>query len=221
MRKLILLACLLYPVLSPLIAQVNCEDYRVVSIYDLPPSPQFPGGNHLLLLLSLDKDHPNNIDNYANLYFINALGDTISIPTGPNSTLPRFASDTIPYVLQLNTLLSNQDFPINFQGHLVIEHSTLLQCQVPFSQAALNNRSASGEFQSSFYPNPCQDILNIESTLPIDRLCLINGTGQLIKVAQVEKSVFDFNMETFSAGQYLILLKFQNGSTLVKRILKQ
>jgi hypothetical protein len=108
----------------PTYGQVNCEDYRIVSIFDIPPTQQFPGGNYFLLLLTLDEDNLDNIDNYANLFFVDELGDTISIPSGPSSTLPRYASDTIPYILQLNTVSSNQDFPENFNGKLVIEHIT-------------------------------------------------------------------------------------------------
>ena len=119
MKKILLFGLFLFG-FSYSYAQEYCENFKIVSVIDFPPSPQTPGGNYFLLLLTVFEDNPSNSTIYTNLFFLDELGDTISIPTGPSSHLPVYTTDTIPYILELNTTSNNQDFPLDFNGQLIM-----------------------------------------------------------------------------------------------------
>ena len=204
----------------PTYGQVNCEDYRIVSIFDIPPTQQFPGGNYFLLLLTLDEDNLDNIDNYANLFFVDELGDTISIPSGPSSTLPRYASDTIPYILQLNTVSSNQDFPENFNGKLVIEHITQLICEVDYSNIALSTNNAYEDSEINIYPNPFVNYIRIESDKLIESVLLVGYDGKTVDKSYPKTYSHQINMEKISSGEYIIFLQFESGEAGIYKVIK-
>lgn len=204
----------------PTYGQVNCEDYRIVSIFDMPPTQQFPGGNYFLLLLTLDEDNLNNIDNYANLFFIDNLGDTISIPTGPSSTLPRYASDTIPYILQLNSANSNQDFPENFTGKLVIVHITQLICEVDYSNVFLSTNNANADFEVNIYPNPFVNFIRIESDKLIGSILVVGYDGKTVDKSYPKTYSHQINMESLSMGEYLVVIQFENGESGIYKVIK-
>ena len=205
---------------SPSYGQVNCDDYQIVSIFDMPSSPQTPGGNFFLLLLTLNQDNLSNIDNYADLFFIDALGDTISIPTGPSSTLPRYASDTIPYILELNTTAANQDFPSDFNGELVIVHITQLICEVDYSNISTGLGSMNANYQVTVYPNPCVDFLNIESEKRIDNIVILGSDGRKVETSYPDTYYHQMNLEELRKGVYLMLIQFENGEIGTERVIK-
>ena len=200
--------------------QEYCENFKIVSIYDIPPTPQTPGGNYFLVLLTIEEDNLMNFDIYANLFFVDALGDTISIPTGPSSTLPFYAVDTIPYILQLNSTSSNQDFPEEFNGELVIIHSSQPVCEVHYSNVPTSTNIIDEEVEINIYPNPFVDCIKIESKNRIDNILIFNSIGGIVESFYPELNSFDVNLGKLKSGGYFMAIKFENGETLVNKILK-
>lgn len=200
--------------------QEYCDNFKVVSIFDIPPAPQTPGGNYFLLLLTLEEDNLDNLDNYANLFFVHNSGDTISIPTGNNSTLPLYATDTIPYVLQLNTTSSNQDFPEDFTGKLVIIHSIQPVCEVNYSNVITSANTHIEIDEVKTYPIPFDDKLKIESSKNIERISIINNNGNNVGQYFPNLSYCEMNLERLSMGNYFMILQLSNGKTIVKKIMK-
>lgn len=201
-------------------AQVNCDDYKVVSIFDIPPTPQTPGGNYFLLLLTLDEDNLSNIDNYANLFFVDDLGDTISIPTGPSSTLPLYSSDTIPYILQLNSTSSNQDFPEEFNGKLVIIHATQLICEVDYSNMSTNTNNIREKFETNVYPNPFVGFIKVDSDKQIESIFIVSSDGRIVDRFYTKLYHYEMNLKNLSTGKYLVLIQYKGGNTEFYKVIK-
>ena len=220
MNKTLLLASILLFPFAQNKGQSICDDYKIVSIFDIPPSPQSPGGNYFLLLLTLKVDHPNNFDNYANLFFKDEFGDTISIPTGSNSTLPKYASDTIPYILKLNSTSSNQDFTANFKGKLIIEHITQLVCGLDYSNEHLSTKAALVEPEIDIYPNPFVEFINIDSNKSIESVKVMGYDGNVLEKFHPKSNSHQLNLENLSGGDYLLLVQFEDGESLVYKICK-
>jgi hypothetical protein len=200
--------------------QVNCDDYKIVSIFDIPPTPLTPGGNYFLLLLTLDEDNLNNIDNYANLFFVNNLGDTISIPTGPSSTLPLYSSDTIPYILQLNSTIFNQDFPEEFNGKLVIIHATQLICELDYSNIITNTKTIHIDFETKVYPNPFVDVVMVDSDKYIESIFIFSADGRIVDKVYKMSNDHEMNFNNLCAGKYFVMIQFEDGKTELHILIK-
>ena len=82
MRKILLIGLMLISCFTLCLGQEYCENFKIVSILDFPPSPTTPGGNYFLLMLTVEEDNQNNSTIYTDLFFVDEIGDTISIPTG-------------------------------------------------------------------------------------------------------------------------------------------
>jgi len=219
MKKILLIFILLATTVY-VYGQEYCENFKIVSIYDIPPTPQTPGGNYFLLLLTLEEDNLDNLDIYANLFFMNELGDTISIPTGPSSTLPLYTTDTIPYILQLNSPNANQDFPENFIGKLVIIHSIHPVCEVNYSNTLTNSTIIKRIPDVKIYPNPFFNILQIETERKIDNILIVNSNGSIVGQYSHKNNMGELNLEKLKKGNYFIILQFRDGEKLVKSVIK-
>lgn len=200
--------------------QGYCDNFKIVSIFDFPSSPLTPGGNYFLLLLTVEEDNQRNSSIYTDLFFVDERGDTISIPTGQNSYLPIYSTDTIPYLLKLNSTSNNQDFPVDFNGKLVIIHPSNPICEVNYTNVStrVNNLIYSDEV--SIYPNPFTDDLNIKSGKRIDKIFIFNSIGRIVETYSPVLNPDHINLEKLSSGGYFIAIQFKNGDTSVNKILK-
>ena len=219
MKTTLIITCFILNFFVQSYGQVNCDDYRIVSIFDIPASPQTPGGNYFLLLLTLDEDNLSNFDNYASLYFVDALGDTISIPTG-GSFLPRYASDTIPYILQLNSASSNQDFPEDFNGELRIRHITELICEVAYSNISTSTNIIHEEVEINIFPNPFVDCIKIDSDQQMDRILIVGSDGRMADKYYPDSNSQDICLKKLSVGEYFIVIHFEGGKSRMYKVLK-
>lgn len=201
-------------------SQEYCENFKIVSILDIPPTPLTPGGNYFLLLLTVEETNLINTTIYTDLFFVDEIGDTISIPTGPSSTLPIYATDTIPYILKLNSTSSNQDFPVDFNGKLVIIHPSNPICEVNYSNVSTSINNVSDNDEVSIYPNPFVDVIKIKSEKPIDKILIIDCIGRIVETYYPELNSCDMNLEKLSLGEYFIAIQFVNGEAIVNKILK-
>ena len=200
--------------------QEYCGNFKIVSILDFPPSPLTPGGNYFLLLLTVEEDNPSNSTIYTDLFFVDELGDTISIPTGPSSHLPIYSTDTIPYLLKLSSTSSNQDFPVDFNGKLVIIHPSNPICEVNYSNLSTSINNPSDKDEVLIYPNPFVDNIKIQAEKHIDKILIIDCIGRIVETYYPELNSYDMNLEKLSLGRYFIAIQFVNSETIVYQILK-
>lgn len=172
-----------------------CDNFKIVSVLDIPPAPLTPGGNYFLLTLTVKEDTPSGTSNYANIYFEDNFGDTVSVPTGPSSTLPVLKSDTIPYILLLNTEKSNQDFPEDYKGKLIIEDINKPRCEIQYSNiiASINEEKT----DELIYPN------SEKKTLIFD----INGK---LLITSINSATPDYSH--LENGFYILIIYYENGN---------
>lgn len=69
----------------------------------------------------------------------------------------------------------------------------------------------------NIYPNPVEDILYIQSEVPVD-VALSNLQGQTIHTAENVQFV---DMSDYASGIYLLTVQFANGEKIVKKVIKK
>ena len=221
MKKTLFIVYLILSCSGYIYGQEYCENIKIVSVLDIPPSPQTPGGNYFLVLLTVEEDNLLNFDIYANLFFVDELGDTISIPTGPSSTLPIYAIDTVPYIMQINSVNSNQDFPEEFNGELRIINSSQPLCGVPYSNVSTSINFIQKKPEITIYPNPFTACIKIETKSRIENILFFNLAGGIVESYQPKLNSFEMNLGKLKSGGYFMVTKFENGETTVNKILKK
>ena len=83
--------------------------------------------------------------------------------------------------------------------------------------AGLNDESA---FNVSIYPNPSNDIVNIQSELPVDLIQIFDLQGQKIIDQTGESSLEQVNISTLAPGVYNIILTTSKGTRVSKLIVE-
>lgn len=71
----------------------------------------------------------------------------------------------------------------------------------------------------NYFPNPVTDVLNISSKTKIEHSTLYNLIGQQVGVYTIDNT--SINMQSLSAGIYLLNVQFENGQTETVKIIKQ
>lgn len=71
------------------------------------------------------------------------------------------------------------------------------------------------------YPNPATDILNIESTLLIEELNVIDITGKKVIIENNIDKTASIDIQTLNAGMYFIHITDENGSVKVSKFIKK
>jgi hypothetical protein len=203
---------------TALIGQSNCpecEKIKVIGVYDFGPPP---GGNWVITLLTLTEDLSSGLDpHYSSLYFVSTAGDTITVPTGPSLSLPELATDTIPYLLELNTELSNQDFPEDFNGVLVIRTPTtgscptVTWCHIPFGSGSSAVGPGTPPKSTLIYPNPMQDKLYLPEGQAFQTVNVYTPTGSLVKSVSPYVSGEAIDLTQAPAGILWVQLIFKSG----------
>ena len=203
----------------------ECEKIKIVGVYDFGPPP---GGNWIILLLTVTEDLDSGFDpHYTDLFFLSHNGDTITKPFGPSLSLPQITTDTIPYLLELNTELSNQNFPIAFDGILVISTPTggscpnVTLCHINYS--LLTTLTFETEFQnktSRIYPNPVIDNIHIESDKKIKGVKLFNQSGQCIKPEHIYNPDKGIRIKFSYSGLIWVQILYDDNQIEIHQLIK-
>jgi hypothetical protein len=194
----------------------ECEKFRIVGVYDFGPPP---GGNWIILLLTVSEDLDSSFDpHYSDLLFVTNDGDTITKPMGPSYTLPQVQSDTIPFLMELNTEESNQNFPMDFNGKLLINTPTgspcppVTKCIIDYGRGTtrLKNETHSTHL-SLVYPNPARDKISILTRERIKEVQLFNHSGVLLQSkADIEETDI-IDLSNIDVGLLIIKCIYRNG----------
>ena len=74
------------------------------------------------------------------------------------------------------------------------------------------------DFELSLYPNPATDIVNINTSISIDRVRLYDITGRVVIEANPNKVNFDLDVTGLSKGVYLVKLNAGNKEATTKLV---
>ncbi|WP_027376685.1 T9SS type A sorting domain-containing protein [Kaistella palustris] len=85
------------------------------------------------------------------------------------------------------------------------------------AEAALAVNSTKSKFALSVYPNPATDVINLRSAEKISEISIFDLSGKLVKTA-AETSV---NVQDLAKGSYVVSVKYANGSTETKKVIKK
>jgi len=69
----------------------------------------------------------------------------------------------------------------------------------------------------SIYPNPCNDVLHIESTEGLVKTEIYNVMGARIYSSNSRSENLNINVKNFDSGLYVVVMHFQNESKIVSR----
>ena len=71
------------------------------------------------------------------------------------------------------------------------------------------------------FPNPANDMLKIESNRQIEAVRIYSISGVLVKEVNANMNNLNIDMNSFSAGSYILKIKTENGDATVKRVMKR
>ncbi|MGB0839644.1 MAG: T9SS type A sorting domain-containing protein [Chitinophagales bacterium] len=217
---------LLFLLMSNLIvAQSDCEKFEIVSIYDFPATPNLPGGNFILLLLTVSSDLNGSFDPYySSLHFADENGTPITEILGGGYTLPKYTTDTIPYVMELASEDSNQDFPNNFTGSLVIHTLNVspnpTDCDVSYTNIVSHTNEVKQYMPNGIcYPNPFQETITVEGTT-IKTVLVYDNFGCLINQQTKKNAKLNLDLSHLPSGFYYLQMRTNTGKSTFKTIIK-
>lgn len=82
----------------------------------------------------------------------------------------------------------------------------------------LNNEEFDGSIITNVYPNPTQNLLNIESENIIDSVSIVDVTGQKLEEYHFENNTIQLNLEHLSVGLYFVKVNSDDKTQMVKII---
>lgn len=224
--KYILLLGILF-ISNILSAQSNCPEcdkFKIVGLYDFGPPP---GGNWVILLLTVEENLATDFDpHYSDLYFVTNELDTITKPFGPSLNLPQVSTDTIPFLLELNTEESNQDFPTDFDGYLVIRTPTagncplITWCHVPYTNLWLDTEEPELNL-TTIYPNPLSSAVSVIGEKPIHSIEVFNSIGKRLIMVANYKSGEVIDLQKVENGMLFLRLNYTDNAQETYKVLKR
>lgn len=79
--------------------------------------------------------------------------------------------------------------------------------------ASLNEK----DFQVSLFPNPINDIVNVQSVVLIQNICLLDAQGlKLEQQSNVNSANFSIDLASYSTGIYFLNLESASGSKIIR-----
>lgn len=180
----------------------------------------------------------------SNLYFANGSASIQPSATSVNATWYHFVctyDGTTAKIYRNGTLLSSAPLTFNtanntnifklglsedgFTGYFNGAIDDLKIYNYALSQADItslyNNNSLSFEnfdsnnFEVSLYPNPVNDILNIETTLELKSIEIFNIQGQKV----IESNQKQINVSNLSSGMYMVKIQDLENNLITKKVI--
>ena len=74
------------------------------------------------------------------------------------------------------------------------------------------------EFLTNLYPNPAQDRVTVNSSVPMTQLTVTNYVGQVVYNNRVNTTSHELNTSSYQAGVYLVKISTENG-VITKRVI--
>ena len=61
-----------------------------------------------------------------------------------------------------------------------------------------------------FYPNPVNDVLNINTNNAVQKVTVLNAVGSVVETLQPNSTAVNVNMASYTSGMYVVILQTSN-----------
>ena len=85
------------------------------------------------------------------------------------------------------------------------------------SSATLGVSDANAKSKLTVYPNPTSDFINVKSDKKISQVTIVDLSGKMVK--QTKENLVD--LQSLAQGIYIANIKFEDGSSESKKIIKK
>ncbi len=170
-----------------------------------------------------------NFNDYAYFIQINCLDTTSPETLSPNQALDwNLNQDAVKAYKVAGTTSGNNTFDLNTwetgnggqwenwwvdQGNFQSQNGSPVDC----------DNLSSIEFETNslqVYPNPVQEMLNVNSRQNITRIDVYNIKGQILKTKHFKTQNIQLNFQDFSKGIYLTKIEFIDKTTKIFKVVK-
>lgn len=103
-------------------------------------------------------------------------------------------------------------------GRNASNQTVVFRAQLPEDILATNNTST--KEAAKLYPNPVNDVLNIDSKTTINNIKIYNTAGQVLSTQKVNSQTININMSQYKSGVYLVDVTSGSESKVYKVIKK-
>ena len=171
--------------------------------------------NEITILISGKTDDPNGFTTNTSFQLFDDSGELMTLTSEEKYSLPIYITDTIAYNLDVIDELSV--FEIDFDSTCFTLKTQNPECTLEYCNVINSNNNLESTNEFLLYPNPVSDILHVKgSQLNIIKFYTI--TGQMIK--QEKWNPKGINVSNLNEGVYLVKLIHENGTSLIKKIIK-
>lgn len=106
---------------------------------------------------------------------------------------------------------------LNFQTYATGSEFYFDNIEVKDSSATLGVSDANAKSKLTVYPNPTSDFINIKSDKKISQITFVDLSGKMVK--QTKENLVD--VQSLAQGIYIANIKFEDGSSESKKIIKK
>lgn len=139
---------------------------------------------------------------YKVVYTYNAEDGKVTVKIGDNTYGPfESANGLVPGEIDF---VASGETTAGFDNLLISAKSTLATSEVSKTKITV-------------YPNPATDVLNITSNKKIDNVSIFDATGKAVKTVKSNT----VNVQDLTVGTYVVNIKFEDGTTESKKIIKK
>jgi hypothetical protein len=143
----------------------------------------------------------------------------------PGDDICDFSENTLPYLGDVYILFQNEGM-INYVINEVDNYKQLVLTNLDNNKLYFNNITLSQEnflFENtvSLYPNPVQNILNIENTASnLSKIHIYDLNGRLLQNYVLQTNEVSLDVSGLQSGVYLVVLENETGHQISRKIVK-
>lgn len=182
----------------------DCDYLKIVGLYEAANNGS---KDYYLMLTFSDPNVRGSSFGYTSYQFFDHNNIAISEESGPHYYIPTFVGDTsIVRVSFLEAIESD------FCATIKMENPT---CELQYCHS-ISTSVAEVSHDFKVVPNLTSDFVHVKSNHSINKIEVFNSNGSLI----VESNTSEFSISQFSAGMYIVVAIFKDGSKAVEKIIK-
>jgi hypothetical protein len=148
--------------------------------------------------------------------FFNGTGGTYNFRIEDANNSPQFIEWGVPNGEEIYSVIIDANYP-NY-NEITIDENALSTNFVKTLSINKNTASLSELDEGvTIYPNPVQDVMNINSTSPVKELCIVSIDGKIIYEGS---GVASMDTSKLNSGVYIVNCTLENNQFFTKKFIK-